>query len=48
MKLNDAGLLESYILFAKPDQGIASDYIAYRSANRDKLKRYWSEVAIVK
>jgi len=48
MKLNDAGLLESYILFGKPDKGIAKDYISYRNANRDKLKRYWSEVAILK
>jgi len=48
MKLSDAGLLESYILFAMPDRGIANDYISYRNANRDKLKRYWSEVAILK
>jgi tetratricopeptide (TPR) repeat protein len=45
-KLNDAGLLEAYILFAKPDKGIARDYAAYRKANREKLRRYWSEVVI--
>jgi hypothetical protein len=46
MKLNDAGLLEAYILFAKPDQGIARDYESYRAANREKLRRYWLEVVI--
>ena len=47
VKLNDAGLLESFILFARPDQGIAHDYEAYRATNRDKLRRYWLEVAII-
>lgn len=46
IKLNDAGLLEAYILFARPDAGIARDYDAYRAANRDKLRRYWSEIVI--
>ncbi len=45
-KLNDAGLLEAYMLFAKPDKGIARDYDAYRKTNRDKLRRYWSEIVI--
>jgi tetratricopeptide (TPR) repeat protein len=46
IKLNDAGLLEAYILFARPDQGIARDYDTYRKTNRDKLRRYWLEVVI--
>jgi hypothetical protein len=46
IKLNDAGLLEAYILFARPDQGISHDYDTYRKANRDKLRRYWLEVVI--
>ncbi len=40
LKLNDEGLLEAYILFARADEGIAQDYDAYRKANRDKLRRY--------
>jgi tetratricopeptide (TPR) repeat protein len=48
IKLNDAGLLEAYILFARPDQGIARDYDAYRKAHREKLRRYWLEVVISK
>lgn len=45
-KLNDAGLIEPYVLFVHPDKGIARDYAPYRQANRDKLKRYWLEVVI--
>jgi len=48
VKLNDAGLLEAFVLFARPDQGIARDYDAYRATNRDKLRRYWLEVAVIK
>ena len=40
VKLNDAGLIEPYILFARADQGIARDYPEYRRVNRDKLRRY--------
>jgi tetratricopeptide (TPR) repeat protein len=39
-KLDDEGLLESYILLARPDQGIAQDYPAYRDQHRDKLRKY--------
>jgi len=39
-KLSDDGLLESYILLAKADQGIAQDYPAYLKENRAKLRRY--------
>jgi tetratricopeptide (TPR) repeat protein len=46
IKLNDAGFLEAYVLYARPDAGIARDYPAYRAANRDKLRRYWMEVVI--
>ena len=46
VKLNDDGLLEPYILFAHPDQGIARDYPAYRTPNREKLRRYWVEVVV--
>ena len=48
MKLNDVALLEAYILFVKPDKGIARDYESYRKDNREKLKRYWLEIVIGK
>ena len=39
-KLNDAGLLHAYVLFARVDRGIARDYPDYRTANRAKLRQY--------
>lgn len=45
-KLNDAGLLEAYILLARSDAGIARDHPAYLRANRDKLRRYVSEYVV--
>jgi tetratricopeptide (TPR) repeat protein len=45
-KLHDSGLLEPFVLFVKPDRGIAQDYILYRKNNRAKLKRYWMEIVL--
>ncbi|HZS46569.1 MAG TPA: tetratricopeptide repeat protein [Blastocatellia bacterium] len=45
-KLNDEGLLEAYILIARPDQGIAQDYATYAKQNRDKLRRYVVEYVL--
>ena len=45
-KLEAAGLLESYILFARSTPGIARDYPAYRSANRVHLKRYLTDIVM--
>ncbi len=42
-KLDDEGLLESYVLFVRADAGIKQDYPAYRQNNRDKLKRYLTD-----
>ena len=39
-RLNDEGLLEAYILLAKPDNGIAEDHPAYLKENQEKLRRY--------
>ena len=39
-KLDNAGLLEAYILLVKADEGIAVDYPDYLKQNRDKLYRY--------
>lgn len=46
IKLDDAGLLEAYILLARADDGIAQDFAVYRKANRDKLRRYIAEFVI--
>ncbi|HET7287888.1 MAG TPA: hypothetical protein VFI71_10475, partial [Pyrinomonadaceae bacterium] len=39
-KLDKEGLLESYILLAMPDDGIAHDFAAYRKTNVADLRRY--------
>ncbi len=48
LKLDDAGLIEPYVLIAAPDEGIAQDYPAYRAANRDKIRRYLDEFVVPK
>jgi tetratricopeptide (TPR) repeat protein len=45
-KLDEEGLLEAYILLARPDQGIAEDHAAYLRQNRDKLRRYVIEYVV--
>jgi tetratricopeptide (TPR) repeat protein len=39
-KLDKEGLLESFVLLALPDAGIAQDFPDYRKANLEKLRRY--------
>ena len=39
-KLDKEGLLESFILLALPDAGIAQDYPGYRRTNLEDLRRY--------
>lgn len=39
-KIDNDGLLESFILLAIPDEGIAEDHPAYLKANREKLRQY--------
>jgi tetratricopeptide (TPR) repeat protein len=39
-KLDEEGLLEAYILLARPTEGIAQDHAAYLRQNRDKLRQY--------
>ena len=45
-KLDEAGLLEAYILMARPDEGIAQDHPEYLKQNRDKLRRYMMEYVV--
>jgi hypothetical protein len=48
LKLHQSDLIEAYVLFVTPDEGIARDYDEYRRTHRDSLKRYWTEIAIAK
>jgi len=45
-KLDKEGLLESFILLALPDAGIAQDYPAYRRTNLEDLRRYVKQYVI--
>ena len=45
-KLDEQGLLEAYILMARPDEGIVKDHPAYLKQNRDKLRRYMMEYVV--
>ena len=40
MKLDKEGLLESFILLAMSDEGIAQDFNSYRRTNVENLRRY--------
>ena len=46
LKLHQAGLLESYVLFRLGDEGIAKDYSAYRAKNRNKLEEYMGKFVV--
>ncbi len=45
-KLNDDGLLESYILLARADDGIAKDHPSYLRQHRNNLRRYVVEYVL--
>jgi hypothetical protein len=45
-ELDRKGLLEPYILLARPDRGIAQDYVEYKKNNKEKLRRYMTEVML--
>jgi tetratricopeptide (TPR) repeat protein len=46
VKINEAGLLEAYILLARADEGIAKDYYGYLKTDREKLRRYVLEIVM--
>ena len=40
IRLADEGLLDAYVLYARPDDGIAQDYAAYRATHGGELREY--------
>jgi tetratricopeptide (TPR) repeat protein len=46
--IDKAGLLEPFVLLNRADNGIAKDYEGYRTANRDKIRRYLDEFVVPK
>jgi len=46
--IDQAGFIEPFALLNRADNEIASDYVGYRSANRDKIYRYLDEFVVPK
>jgi hypothetical protein len=46
LKIDEAGVLDAYVLPNRVYVGIAQDASAYRAANRDKLYRYPDEFLV--
>jgi tetratricopeptide (TPR) repeat protein len=46
VKIDQAGLLEPFVFFNRPDKEIAQDYAGYREAHRDLLLRYFNEFVL--
>jgi tetratricopeptide (TPR) repeat protein len=47
-RMDKDGVLESFVLMAIPDEGIARDHAQYVRANRDKMRKYVIEYVIAK
>ena len=45
-RLDEEGLLEAYVLLARPDEGIAQDHPADLKQNRERLRRYVVEYVL--
>ncbi len=48
VKIDEAGLLDPFVLLNRADNGIAQDYPDYRGANRDRIYRYMDEFVVPK
>ncbi len=48
IKIQEAGLLEPYVLFDRVDADIAKDYVPYRDAHRENIRRYLDEFLVPK
>ena len=46
--IEQAGLIEPFVLLNRADNGIARDYEGYRSANRDKIRQYLDKFVVPK
>jgi hypothetical protein len=48
IQIQEAGLLEPYVLFGRLDADIAKDYVPYRDAHRENVLRYLDEFLVPK
>jgi hypothetical protein len=47
LELRKRGFIEPFVLLMMPDDGIAQDYLEYRGAHRDVLRKFLSEYVLV-
>lgn len=47
IRLDDLGLLETYVLLVRPQDHYGEDYVAYRDKNRDKIRTFILRFVIV-
>lgn len=45
-RLDEAGLLDAFVLVARVDAEIASDYAAYRREHREALRSFWKNFVV--
>ena len=48
LKIDDAGLLEPFVLISRADNDIAQDYPAYSEVNREKVRVYLDTFVVPK
>ena len=48
IRIDEAGLLEPYVLLNRADSEISRDYPAYRTANREKVRAYLDQFVVPK
>jgi len=48
IKIQEAGLLEPFVLFSRVDADIAKDYAPFRDAHRENVRRYVDEFLVPK
>jgi tetratricopeptide (TPR) repeat protein len=48
IKIQEAGLVEPFVLFSRMDADIAKDYVPYRDAHRENVRRYLDEYLVPK
>jgi tetratricopeptide (TPR) repeat protein len=46
LRLYQAGVIDSYVLFSLGDTGISRDYAAYRAKHREKLEEYMNKFVV--
>lgn len=44
--LDDDGMLDAYVLFARVNESIALDYAEYRAMHRDALRKFWTKYVV--